>query len=278
MVALGVWVAAAAPAWAGGVIVGSDKTAEHKEAIDAARQVAPDFSFADEDSIDAAEQLRHGDVILAVGGRALTMARAVAPDKPVVYAMVPASEAQPGKSVTGVLLEVPAYAEFAQWKQLRFDGQRIGLVYDGKTQAALPAEANRAATALGLQLTARAVEDAAHAATALAELSAKVDAVWVAVSFPDVVVKWSGKVALFGGDEKTAAAGALFVLAPDARDIGRRAARTALGIFNRTAEQRVPVPPPSASPGALILNAKSAQALGIELPDQLVKKARKVFR
>ena len=32
------------------------------------------------------------------------------------------------------------------------------------------------------------------------------------------------------------------------------------------------------SPGVLILNAKTAETLGIELPDQLVKKARKVIR
>ena len=45
MVALGVWAACSSAASAGGVIVGSDKVAEHKEAIDAARSVAPDFSF-----------------------------------------------------------------------------------------------------------------------------------------------------------------------------------------------------------------------------------------
>src|SRR5260370_24914988 len=125
MVALGVGAACRPGASAGGVIVGSDKVAEHKEAIEAARSVAPDFSFADEDSPDAAEQLRHADVILAVGARALVMARTVAPDKPVVYAMVPAAEALPTKLITGVALEVPAYAALAQWQQLRFDRQRI---------------------------------------------------------------------------------------------------------------------------------------------------------
>jgi ABC-type uncharacterized transport system substrate-binding protein len=38
------------------------------------------------------------------------------------------------------------------------------------------------------------------------------------------------------------------------------------------------VPPPATSPGALTVNATTAQALGIELPDAIVKKARRVFR
>src|SRR5207253_11155789 len=127
--AMGLLTAWAAPAHAGVVLLGSDHAPELKETIEAARQTAPAFSFADEDSPDAAEQLRHADVILAVGVRALVMARTVAPDKPVVYAMVPAAEAQPSKTVTGVALEVPAYAELAQWKQLRFDGLRVAFVY-----------------------------------------------------------------------------------------------------------------------------------------------------
>src|SRR5439155_2258947 len=150
-------------AWAGGVVVGSDKNAGHKEAIDAARSVAAEFSFADEDSMDAAEQLRHADVILAVGARALTMARAVAPDKPVVYAMVPAAEALPSKNVTGVVLEVPVYAAFVQWKQLRYDGARVGVVYSPKVSPTALAEATRAAAALGLTLWPRACDDAAPA-------------------------------------------------------------------------------------------------------------------
>jgi putative ABC transport system substrate-binding protein len=273
LVAMGLVSALAAPAEAGVVLLGSE--AEHKETIDAARQTAPSFSFADLESADAAEQLRHADVVLAVGTRALTMARTVAPEKPIVYAMVPAADAQPGKGVTGIALEVPAYAELAQWKQLRWDGQRIAFVYD-KAVPALAADANRAATALGLSLTARAV-DAAHVAAAVDELAPKVDALWISCAFPATAGKWSAKVALLGSDEKSTAAGALFSLAPDARDIGRRAARLAAGIAGRTPDTRLPVPPPTTSPGALSLNAATAQALGIELPEPIVKKARKVY-
>ena len=275
-VAMGLVAAWAGSAHAGVVLVGNDRTAELKETVDAARATAPSFSFADEDSPDAAEQLRHADVILAVGVRALAMARTVAPDKPVVYAMVPAAEAQPTKLITGVALEVPAYAELAQWKQLRFDGQRVAFVY-AKSAPALAADASKAAASLGLVLTARGVDDPARVDVAVAELAPKVDALWVASTLTPTSAKWSGKVALLGSDEKSTAAGALFSLAPDARDIGRRAARMALGIAGRAPADRVPVPPPATSPGSLSLNAATATALGIELPETIVNKARKVY-
>jgi len=274
---MGLVAAAAMPARAGVVLVGNDKAPELKEALDAAQKTAPSFSFADEDSIDAAEQLRHADVILAVGVRALLLARTVAADKPVVYAMVPAAEAQPGKLITGVALEVPAYAVLVLWKQLRYDSQRIALVYD-KSAPAIAADAAKAAAAFGLTLVARAV-DATNVDAAIDELAPKSDAVWIATAGWPVkaAAKWRGKVALLGSADQSTALGALFSLAVDAGDIGRRAARLALGIEGRAAAARVPVPAPTTSPGALTLNATTAAALGIDLPETIVKKARKVF-
>ncbi|HEY2747615.1 MAG TPA: ABC transporter substrate binding protein [Polyangia bacterium] len=275
LLAFALVLASAPSARAGVVLLGSERSADDKVALDAARQTAPAFSFADEDSADAAEQLRHADVILAVGARALAMARTVAPETPLVYAMVPAADVQAGKSVTGVALEVPAYAELAQWKQLRWDGVRVGVVQE---KGAPVAGTNKAAAALGVTLTTRVVDGPAHVGAAVDELAPKVDAVWITTALPQAAAaKWRGRVALLGGNESATAVGALFSLAPDAADIGRRAARLALGIAGRAPAARLPMPPPETSPGALTLNAAAATALGIELPDPIVKKARKVY-
>jgi hypothetical protein len=67
-------------------------------------------------------------------------------------------------------------------------------------------------------------------------------------------------------------------IAPDPGDIGRRAARLALGLAGRAPADRLAVPPPATSPGALTLNARSAAALGLELPDPIVHKARTIYR
>ena len=88
------------------------------------------------------------------------------------------------------------------------NGQRIALVYD-KASPAVAADAARAAAALGLALTARAVDSAAHAEAAVDELAPKADAVWIACAWPAAAVaKWGGKVALLGSDDKATAAGA----------------------------------------------------------------------
>lgn len=261
----------------GVVLLGSEQQPELKEAIAAARGTAPELSFADLDSQDAAEQVRHAEVVLAVGGRALVMARALGPDKPIVYAMVPAAEAAPSKNVTGVALEVPVYAQFAVWKQLRFDGQRMGVLYDKQSSPSL-AEAEKAARALGLTLSPRAVEDPAKLAGALAELGDSVDALWLAPDEKWAAPETARAVAAAARKRKVAllAPGGVAWLSPDATDIGRRAARMALAIAGR--KERLPVPPPTSSTGALMLDATFAQELGIDLPETLLKKARKVYR
>lgn len=201
----------------------------------------------------------------------------MAPDKPVVYAMVPAAEALPSNSVTGVALEVPVYAQFAVWKQLRFDGLRVGVLHDKGSARAL-AEAHKAAAALGLTLSLRAVEDAAALPRALAELGGKVDVLWLPPGDKLASPETERVIAAAARKMKVAwlGAGGVAWLVPDATDIGRRAARVALSVAART--QRIPVPPPSSSNGALMLDAAVAAELGIDLPEALIKKARKVIR
>jgi putative tryptophan/tyrosine transport system substrate-binding protein len=281
-----VWLSSPAIATAAGVILGSEHEPDAKETIDAARQSAPEFSFADIESADAPEQLRHADVILAVGARALTMARTVAPDRPTVYTLVPVAEALPGRAVTGVALEVPPFSLFSQWKQIRFDGLRVGVVYDPKTSAASLADAGKAAGALGLTLVTRQVSDASQVRKALDDLAPQIDVLWLVPDrrlYSDAGVKIAidfalqKKIALLGFSDAITAAGALVSLAPDGKDIGRRAARIALGIAGRPADQRLPVPPPATSPGALTVNAKTAQLIGLDIPESLLHKARKIF-
>src|SRR6202042_1226155 len=82
LVSIVVWLCPAIAA-AAGVVLGNDHEPDAKETIEAARQSAPDFSYADLESPDAPEQLRHADVILAMGARPLTMARTAAAERPV---------------------------------------------------------------------------------------------------------------------------------------------------------------------------------------------------
>jgi putative ABC transport system substrate-binding protein len=269
------------------VLLSDPNVPQYKEAIDAARSVAPDASFADESSPDAANQLKHADVVLAVGQKALELARAGAADKPIVYAMVLASQAQASRTVTGVALEVPPFAQFAQWKQMKFDATRVGVIYNPKESAAYVDEAGKAAGALGLTLISRQVTEAKDVRNALNDLAGKIDVLWLVPDphlFTNDMFRFvlgftlDRKIALLGFLDVFTASGALASMAPDYRDIGRRAMRLAVGIAGRAPEQRLPVPAPASSPGTLTVNLKTAKQLGIEIPDSLINKARQVFR
>jgi putative ABC transport system substrate-binding protein len=269
------------------VIVSDQSVPQFKEACEAAQKIAPEASYAEESSPDASNQMRHADVVLSVGQKALELARATVPDKPIVYAMVLASQAQASKSVTGVALEVPPFAQFAQWKQMKFDATRVGVIYNAKESAAYVQEANKAAAALSLTLVTRQVTDAKEVKNALLELADKIDVLWLVpdphLYSPEMFRFVLGftldhKIALLAFLDTYTQSGAVASMSPDYKDIGRRAMRLALGIAGRTPEQRLPVPAPMSSPGTLTINLKTARQLGIDMPDTLINKARQVYR
>jgi putative ABC transport system substrate-binding protein len=270
------------------VLVGSVSDADTRETLEAVQTIAPAFVLADVDAAETPEQLQKADVVLAVGPRALALVeRNIPPDKPIVYSMVPAGGVTPGKTVTGIALEVPAYVQLAQWKQLKFDSHRVGVIYDPKVSAAALAEATKAAGALGMTLVSRRAETAAQVRTALAELAPQVDVLWMLPDrrlFTDetarMVLAFSlvKKLPLLAFSEEQAQSGALLAALPDAKDIGRRAARMALALAARAPEQRVPVPAPASSPGCFTVNARTAEFLGIDIPEGLLRKARKIYR
>jgi putative ABC transport system substrate-binding protein len=269
------------------VVLGSDRDAETKETLDGAMKTAPDFVFADVDGAETAEKLSRADVVLVVGTRALTMARAVVPDKPIVYAMVPATDVVASRAVTGVALEVPAFPQLAVWKQIRFDGQRVGVIYDPKVSAAAVSDAGKAAAALSLTLVLRPASDPGQVRAALTELAPKIDLLWLIPDrrlFSDETARAiiafgiEKKIPVWAFSDDLVQAGAFASVLPDGRDIGRRAARLAIDLAGRAPETRLPVPAPMSSPGSFIVNARTAELLGLEIPDALLRKARKVYR
>jgi ABC-type uncharacterized transport system substrate-binding protein len=86
------------------------------------------------------------------------------------------------------------------------------------------------------------------------------------------------KIALFGFLDSFTEAGALASVAPDYQEIGRRAGQLAAGIAARPADARLPVPPPMGGAGALSVNVKTARQLGVDVPQQVLSRARQVFR
>jgi putative ABC transport system substrate-binding protein len=277
-------------AHAGGVVALADaRVSQYKDALVAAREVAPSVPVVDVGAGDAADQLQRLDpaVVLAIGQKALQVARAATPERPIVFAMVLGAGAAPSRTVTGVRLEVPANVQLEQLRHVAPSVKRIGVIYNPKTSGAFIEEALKAAGRVGLTLVSRPVTDPKEVRPALSDIAGAIDALWL-MADPRLVTAemfnfllgftLERKIALFGFLDSFTQAGALASVAPDYQEIGRRAARLATEIANKPAGDRVPVPPPQDSPGALTVNMKTAKQLGVDVPSAVLSKARQVYR
>jgi putative ABC transport system substrate-binding protein len=274
---------------AGVVTVGDEKVPQYREALGGARDVVKDAALIDPGAADAADRIKKSDaaVILAVGQKALQVARSAAPSTPTVFCMVLGAAAAPSRTVTGVKLEVAASSQLQLIKQVDPQAKRVGVIYEPKASAAFLDEALKSAGSLGLTLVARPVADAREVRSALSEISDGIDALWLT---PDprlisaemfnflLVFTLEHKIALFGFLDSFTQAGALASVAPDYAEIGRRAARMAADLSAKPPDARVPVPAPTSSPGVLSVNVKTARRLGVEVPDSALSKAKQVYR
>jgi putative tryptophan/tyrosine transport system substrate-binding protein len=278
------------PAFAGGLVAIADvRIAQYKEALGAAREVLHDATIVDPSAGDAADQLKRADaaVILAVGQKALQLARQVSPNVPTVFCMVLGGAAAPGRTVTGVKLEVAPQAQLDLLKQVSPAVKRVGVIYEPRASGPMMEEAVKAAGRLGLTLVSKPVGDAKEVRAALAEIASSIDALWL---MPDprlitaemfnylLVFTLEHKIALYGFLDSFTQAGALASVAPDYAEIGKRAARMVADLLGKAPEQRLPVPPPAGSPGALTINLKTARQLGLEISSGVQSKARQVFK
>jgi putative ABC transport system substrate-binding protein len=280
-------VGLAAPARAGGVVALSDgRVAQYQEALAAAKEVVKDAPVLDPNAGDVADQLRHLEpqVVLAIGQKALQVARAATPSVPTVYCMVLSAGAAAARNVTGVRLEVAPQAQLEQFQKVHPGAHRVGVIYEPRQSAAFVEEAVKAAGRQGVTLVSRPVQDAKEVRPALEEISGGIDALWLpqdprlitAEMFNYLLVyTLERKIALFGFLDSSTKAGALASVAPDYPEIGRRAARLAVEVSQKPG---APVPPPSGSPGALTVNLRTAKQLGIEVSQGVLGKARQVYR
>jgi putative ABC transport system substrate-binding protein len=165
--------------------------------------------------------------------------------------------------------------------------KRLGIIYQPKVSSEYLAEAQKAASNLGIELLPKAVADAREVRGTLKDLVGHIDALWLlpdpGLITPDMlnfllVFTLEQKLPLFGFLESFTKVGALAAVSPDYKGIGQRAARLAAELASRPLESRLPVPPMADSPGSFSLNLKTAHQLGINVPADVVATANPVYR
>jgi putative ABC transport system substrate-binding protein len=289
MLVAAVSVGVVGPARADGVVMLTESgVAQYQETLAGVRAhlganvVQIDIASA----IDPLGQLRqaHPQAVVAVGIKALSLVARAVPDLPIVYCTVlyPDQHGLTGANITGVPLEIPALKQLEQLHDVAPRVKRIGVLYS-PAMASFVTEATAAAGKLGIKMVPKSIGSAREVADGFSGLVGQIDALLL---LPDSKVmnkevfnyllraSLDANIALFGFLEALTQAGALASISPDYQDIGARAGE----LVTQALEHRGTLPPKTYSRGALSINLKTAERLGIAVDEKMIQGAKKVFR
>jgi putative ABC transport system substrate-binding protein len=158
------------------------------------------------------------------------------------------------------------------------------VVYNPEETGYLVREAEEAAPALGLTIVGRRASSPGEVVAALEGLRGQIDALWM---LPDVTIlnfeiikymmlfEYENAIPLYAFSDKYLKNSALVGLGIDAGDMGAQAGEMANRILSGADVADMPVA--HARRGELFLNVSTARKLGVELPDEALERASKVF-
>jgi putative ABC transport system substrate-binding protein len=268
------------------LIVAEMKVPQYREAVTALMHQVPDAVQVDPGQVTA-EQVNNASLVVPVGQKAYTQVRSIAPSAVVVFSMVlGATSAMSTASVTGVPLEVDATGVLKLIKAISPKFRRVGVIYDSKTAQLVIDEAQKAAASVGVTIVTKSVASPVEVRDALSSLAGSIDVLWLPADpklFPKELVSFllgfaaERNLPLVGFLDAFTQAGALASVSPDYVDIGEQTGRLVAEILARPDGKRLPVPALRYSSGKLTLNKSTAKALGIEVPDAVIAKAKQVY-
>jgi putative ABC transport system substrate-binding protein len=276
-------------------VVKSSEVAAWRPAIDALKRGAAAHTIVEYDLRNdraAADSLlaslRGRQVVLvAFGALAAQSARAVMPEAPLVFCMVPDPAKLgllPAPGLTGVTFGVPVKNQIAAFRGVNPRGVRIGVVFNPANSGAQVEEADKAAGMLRIALEKRPVPAVSDIPQALRTLLSgdTVDAIWIPgdpLLLSDEIRRYiigeatkAGKP-VYAFSASLVAEGALVSNGPDYASIGQQAG----DLVNRLAagdRTKIDLQVPRAE---LVINGRIAGKLKIAVPADTLKSASKVL-
>ena len=225
--------------------------------------------------------------LVAMGNLAAQAARALLPDAPLVFCMVPDPVKLglvPAPNITGVAFALPIKNQLAAFRTVNPRGTRIGVVFHPDNTGRQVEEAEKASGLLRLALVARPVASVSEIPQALRTLLSgdTVDALWIPadpILLTDDTRRYLLTESLKNGKPVYAfsaalvSEGALVSNGPDLASIGQQAGE----LVNRLAageKTRIDVQVPRAE---LVINNRIAGKLKIVVPAEALKAANKVI-
>lgn len=220
-------------------------------------------------------------LVLAIGPEAAKLVADAHPAAPTLYALLPSPEKLGGDARgRAVPMFVSPTSQVRAIRALLPGAKSVGIVFDPSQSKALVDGADRAATNAGLKLVRAEVGSRQEVAGAVRGLVGKVDALLLvpdstiigADTFKFMVQTSLGeKLPLVGFSQGMTKAGAVLSVEASFEEMGRNAARAAQRALSGQ------TPEPEAPAGSIYLNARSAELLGISIPDALKRQAKQVI-
>ncbi len=213
-------------------------------------------------------------------------------DKPVVFAAVtdPVSAGlvkdpdSPEGNITGVSDLWPIGANLDLIRQVLPSAKTIGMVYDpGDASSAVTVPLiTKEAKARGFKLALRPVYAASEIAQSLASLEGKADLLFTAndvtvtAAFPALVAfAIQKKMPLFAGDYSSVQRGAICAMGQNYYNVGAEAAKVIVAVADGKKLSGLPVR--YTKGGDIYINAKAAELMGVQVPKDLLAKAKEIY-
>jgi putative ABC transport system substrate-binding protein len=245
--------------------------------------------------IEVAREIQRSgsDLVLAIGTTAALAAKREIKDIPIVFCMVlnPVSSGlvqntrSPGGNITGSSLDIPLEVQFKYIKLLVTNLASIGVMHNPEETGILVREAAKVAESMNLLLIAKAISSERDVPDALGDLLNKIDVLW-SVADSMVFGSQSAEYILLntlrtgtpfiGLSPYFVRAGALMALSCDYSDIGAQAAEIANRVLNGENPGDIPITTPRKV--SLWINLRTADQIGLHVPDSVVKLADQVIR
>jgi len=232
------------------------------------------------------------EIALALGTDAARVVKEADLKIPSIFSMV----SEPGQSgllndspgdgtpMTGVCLDVPVKEQFASLLEVVPKVQRIGVVYNPEESQFIVDEAENTANRMNIGLVTYPVHSEADVPGALNALRPKIDALWL-VSDRVVLTTQSlqyvflfafqTNLPLMGLSEHFVKMGALVAVGPDYLDVGRQSGELAAQMLGGRNATDLPVAAPRKV--MLSLNLRTAEIIGLRIPDSVVKRAASLY-
>lgn len=224
--------------------------------------------------------------LVTVGSSATLEALRLDGDSPVVACMlVNGRDLRNAHNATGVTLDFALETQFQWIKKFVPKGRTIGVLYNPAENRRQVDAAAKVAHSLGLRLVAREVETPQELPAALASLAREVDVLWgltdhlvLSPETGEAILLFSlrNRIPFTGLSESWVKAGALYALDRDYVDIGAQCGEMAVRVMGGTAPSELPPARPRKLTYAV--NLRAAEHMKLEIPEDLVDGADRVFR